>query len=133
MRSRKECQYRRKSKLGSPSEYSPVKGAPGLSELGATVGPLRDWAGSITAKDRLEPYIKKSVRKGEDGKIRLKDTFANGDGITGLNAKTPALSLGEALRINLDNLLPAGGMSPDGYSFRRSDARISTSHGDRLQ
>ena len=43
-------------------------GTPGLSELGATVAPLRDWAGSITAKYWLEPYTKKCVRKGEGGK-----------------------------------------------------------------
>jgi len=52
----------------SPSAYSAVKGTPGLSEWGATVAPLRDWAGSITAKDWLEPYTKKCVRKGEGGK-----------------------------------------------------------------
>jgi len=39
-----------------------------LSELGATVAPLRDWAGSITAKYWLEPYTKKCVRKGDGGK-----------------------------------------------------------------
>jgi len=39
-----------------------------LSELGATVAPLRDWAGSITAKYWLEPYTKKCVRKGKGGK-----------------------------------------------------------------
>ena len=54
--------------LCSPSAYSAVKGTPGLSELGATVAPLRDWAGSITAKYWLEPYTKKCVRKGEGGK-----------------------------------------------------------------
>ncbi|PYI99454.1 MAG: hypothetical protein DME98_00545, partial [Verrucomicrobia bacterium] len=68
IRSRKECQYRRKSNMCSPSAYSAVKGTPSLSELGATVAPLRDWAGSITAKYWLEPYTKKCVRKGKGGK-----------------------------------------------------------------
>ena len=123
MRSRKECQYRRKSKLCSPSAYSAVKGTLGLSELGATVAPLRDWAGSITAKYWLEPYTSKCVRKGEGGKkFPLKNTFADGDGITRLDEKTSALSLGEALRINLQNLIPTGVMSPHRNSFRRGDA-----------
>jgi hypothetical protein len=79
----------------SPSAYSAVKGTPSLSELGATVAPLRDWAGSITAKYWLESYTKKCVRKGEGGKnFRLKNTFADGDGITRLDKKTSALSLG---------------------------------------
>src|SRR5262249_20281609 len=62
-----------------------------------------------------------------------KNAFADSDGITRLDAKASALSLGEALRINLQNLISAGGMSSHSYSFRRSDARISTSHSDRLQ
>ena len=52
-------------------------------------------------------------------KFRLKNTFADGDGITRLDEKTSALSLGEALRINLENLIAAGVMSSHGYSFRR--------------
>ena len=47
--------------------------------------------------------------KAKAEKFRLKNTFADGDGITRLDAKTSALSLGEALRINLENLIPAGG------------------------
>src|SRR5436190_24138117 len=66
-------------------------------------------------------------------KFRLKNTFADGDGITRLDEKTSALSLGEALRINLENLIAAGALSSHGYSFRRGDARISTSQRDRLQ
>ena len=97
------------------------------------VAPVREWAGSITVRYWLESYTKKSVRKGEAGRIRLKDTFTDGDGITGLDAKTSAFSLGEALRINLHNLIPGGRMSSHSYSFRRSDARISTSYTDRLQ
>ena len=62
-------------RLCSPSAYSAVKGAPGLSEWGATVAPLRDWAGSITAKYWLEPYTKKCVRKGEGEKISAKKYF----------------------------------------------------------
>src|SRR5438445_549464 len=79
-----------------------VKGTPGWSESGATVAPLRDWAGSITAKYWLEPYTKKCVRKGEGKNFRLKNTLADVDGITRLDEKTSALSLGEALRINLE-------------------------------
>ena len=97
------------------------------------VAPVRGWAGSITARDWLESYTKKRVRKGEGGRIRLENTFAHGDGITRLDAKTSALSFGEAFRINLQNLISAGGMSSHSYSFRRSDARISSSHSDRLQ
>jgi hypothetical protein len=78
-------------------------------------------------KISAEPYTKKSVRKGEGKKIRLKNTLADGDGITRLDAKTSALSLGEALRINLENLIAAGVLSSHGYSFRRGDARISPS------
>ena len=104
-----------------------------LSELGATVAPLRDWAGSITAEYWLQPYTKKCVRKGDGKKFRLKNTFADVDGITRLDEKTSALSLGEALRINLEDLIPAGALSSHGYSFRRGDARISTSQRDRLQ
>ena len=78
----------------SPSAYSAVKETPGLSELGATVAPLRDWAGSITAKYQLEPYTKKCVRKSEGKKLGLKNTFADGDGITRFDEKTCALSLG---------------------------------------
>src|SRR5437870_7668203 len=64
-------------------------------------------------------------------KFRLENTFADGDGITRLDEKTSALSLGYALRINLQNLIAIRVMSPHGYSFRRSDAGISTTHGDR--
>src|SRR4029077_2214166 len=61
------------------------------------------------------------------------NTFADAYGITRLDEKASALSLGEALRINLENLIAAGVLSSHGYSFRRGDARISTSQRDRLQ
>src|SRR4029078_160538 len=133
IRSKKECQYRRKSNVRSPSAYSAVKGTPDLSELGATVAPLRDWAGSITAKYWLGLYNQRGVRKSEGGKIRLKNTFADGDGITRLDEKTSALSLGEALRINLEHVISAGVLSSPLTSFRRGNSCISTSHSDRLQ
>src|SRR5437762_12771089 len=66
-------------------------------------------------------------------KFRLKNTFADGDGITWLDEKTAAASLGEALRIDFKNLIPTGGVSSHRNSFRRSDARISAGHCDRLQ
>ena len=66
-------------------------------------------------------------------KFRLKNTFADVDGITRQDEKASALSLGEALRINLESLIAAGVLSSHGYSFRRGDARISTRQRDRLQ
>src|SRR5213075_381652 len=75
IRSRKQCQYRRKSNLCSPSAYSAVKGTPSVSEFVATVARVRDWAGSITAKYWLEPYTKKCVRKARAEKIPTKKYF----------------------------------------------------------
>src|SRR5216117_1610881 len=75
IRSTKECQNRRKSNLCSPSAYCPVRGAAGFSEFWGTVVPIRDWAGSITAKYRLEPYTKNCARKAKAPKFLLKRYF----------------------------------------------------------
>src|SRR5205085_6284556 len=104
MRSTKECQYRRKSNVCSPSAYCPVRATAGFSEFVGTVVPIRDWAGSITAKSWLEPYTKNCARKGERAKIfKLENTFADGDGVARHDEKAPAASLGEALRVDLEN------------------------------
>jgi hypothetical protein len=63
IRSRKACQYRRKSNLCSPSAYSAVKGGPDFSEFDEMVVPFSDWVGSITAKYWLEAYTKKRTSK----------------------------------------------------------------------
>src|SRR5206468_12694144 len=91
--------------------------------------------GRVNHGKRLAGALQQEVRsqRRRRKKFRLKNTFADGDGITRLDEKTSALSLGEAPRINLDNLIPAGVLPSHGYSFRRGDARISTSQRDRLQ
>jgi hypothetical protein len=134
MRSTKECQKRRKSTLCSPSTYCPARGATGFSEFEGPIVPVTDCAGSITAKCRLEAYTKKCARKGEGAKtFQLKNAFPDGDGIARLDKKTSAASLGEALCIDLENLVATPLMSSHGDSFWRSDARISAGQGDRFQ
>src|SRR4030095_8310364 len=64
---------------------------------------------------------------------RLKNTFPDGDGIAGLDAKTSAAALIEFLGIYLEDLVAVRTLSPHGYSFRRSDTRISACQCDRFQ
>src|SRR5215831_13126334 len=53
--------------------------------------------------------------------LPLKDTFADGDSITRLDAKTSAATLRELLGIHLENLVTMSTLSSHGYSFRRGD------------
>jgi hypothetical protein len=76
---------------------------------------------------------KRCGRKGAGAKtFRLKNTFPNSDGVAWHDAKTSAAFLGEALSIDLENLIATRVMSSHGYPFWRGDARVSAGHRDRL-
>ena len=56
--------------------------------------------------------------KAKPEEFRLKNTFADSDRITRFDEKTAAFSLGEALCINLENLIAARALSSHGDSLR---------------
>src|ERR1700746_3759724 len=106
----------------------------GFSEFVGTFVPLTEWAGSITAKYWLEVYTQAARSERRRRKIfQLKNTFADGNGIAGLDKKTSASPFREALGIHFENLVSTRFLSSHRNSFRRSNARISAGHGDRLQ
>ena len=74
----------------------------------------------------------RSQRPGQKN-FQLENTFTNGDGIAWQDKKAPAGSLRKTLRIHLENLIAIRIMSSHRDSFRRSDARVSAGHGDRLE
>ena len=97
-----------------------VNGTPGLSESGRN-GRSPQRLGRINHGKILARTLHQEVRsqRRRRKKFRLKNTFADVDGITRQDEKTSAVSLGEALRINLENLIAAGVLSSHRNSFRR--------------
>src|SRR6266487_3959613 len=77
---------------------------------------------------------KQCARKGGAAKtFRLENTFPDGDAIAWHDAKTSAAFLGEALRIDLENLIATRVMSSHGYPFWCGDASVPAGHRNRLQ
>src|SRR6266487_463993 len=135
IRSTRECQNWRKSNPRFGSTRGSVKRNGADAEASGRFTLAGVEGGRLITKNYSRDITRATpVRKGgEREKVQLKKAFRNCDCISGQNKEAAAATARESLRIYLDHLIAAGGLSPDADPFGRGDASVTAGHRDCFQ